>query len=89
MERRRVHYTGRVQGVGFRQGARWIAEKFKVTGHVRNEPDGSVTLEAQGEPAELDRFLAAIRRERSGYIATETVELRSPDPDERSFAILR
>ncbi len=58
--RRRVLFHGRVQGVGFRVTTRTIAERFAVTGWVRNLPDGSVELLAEGERAELDRFVAAI-----------------------------
>src|SRR5690349_7212233 len=38
MERREVHYSGRVQGVGFRYTARSIAQLFPVTGYVKNLP---------------------------------------------------
>ncbi len=40
MERVIVHYSGRVQGVGFRATARHIACGYEVTGMVRNLPDG-------------------------------------------------
>lgn len=59
--RREVVYTGRVQGVGFRATARSVAAGFAVTGWVRNEADGSVRLQVQGEPAEVERCLAGIR----------------------------
>lgn len=55
-----ILFTGRVQGVGFRATTKHIANQFAVTGWVRNEPDGSVRLVAEGERAELDRFLAEI-----------------------------
>ena len=57
MIRRRVLFTGRVQGVGFRATTQAIARAFEVRGYVRNLPDGSVELVAEGEPAELDLFL--------------------------------
>ncbi|MBL9147107.1 MAG: acylphosphatase [Phycisphaerae bacterium] len=53
-------YRGRVQGVGFRATTRQIAARFRVTGFVRNEPDGSVLCVAEGEPSELDAFLEAV-----------------------------
>jgi acylphosphatase len=59
-ERREVHYQGRVQGVGFRYTARAVARNFQVTGYVMNLDDGRVRLVAEGEAAELDRFLAQI-----------------------------
>lgn len=56
-----VHYSGHVQGVGFRYSVKQLATGFEVTGSVRNLPDGRVELHAQGERAEVEAFLAAIR----------------------------
>jgi acylphosphatase len=67
-ERRRVYFTGQVQGVGFRATCRWLARGFDVVGYVRNLPDGRVELVAEGNPEEIDRFLTAIRREAGGFI---------------------
>jgi acylphosphatase len=50
-----------VQGVGFRATAAAVAERFEVTGWVRNEPDGSVVLEVQGDDAEVAAYRAALR----------------------------
>ena len=47
---------GRVQGVGFRRYVRGWARTLGLTGWVRNEPDGTVRLVAQGDPAALDRL---------------------------------
>lgn len=55
-----VRYTGRVQGVGFRATCAWIATSHPVSGWVRNEADGAVTLEAQGGPEAVEEFLHAI-----------------------------
>jgi acylphosphatase len=76
--RRRVHFSGRVQGVGFRITCHSLARGFEVAGYVRNLPDGRVELVAQGEPTELDDFLAAIRREMSPYIREVRAEPESP-----------
>jgi acylphosphatase len=69
--RRRVSYQGNVQGVGFRATARGVARGWPVTGWVRNEPDGSVTLEAQGEASAVEGMLAALRERMEGNIRTE------------------
>ena len=55
--RRRWHFTGNVQGVGFRYFAQCAAQKLGLTGWVANNWDGSVTLEAQGERAALDELV--------------------------------
>ncbi len=48
---------GRVQGVFYRVSAREQAMALKITGFVRNLPDGSVELDAQGEDHALDQFI--------------------------------
>jgi acylphosphatase len=67
-QRREVHYSGRVQGVGFRQTTVRIAERFTVTGFAENLPDGRVRLIVEGEPAEIDLFLAAVQDGLERYI---------------------
>lgn len=54
-------YHGRVQGVGFRATVHKIAQKYPVTGWVRNLPDGTVELTVEGEAAMLEAFLKSIR----------------------------
>lgn len=44
-----VRINGRVQGVWFRQSTKHTAEKFGVTGWVRNNPDSSVEAVFEGE----------------------------------------
>jgi acylphosphatase len=60
MVAKRVLYSGRVQGVGFRFTARQIASGFDITGWVKNLPDGRVELQAMGEVDEVRAFLAEI-----------------------------
>jgi len=52
---------GRVQGVGFRYFARQRAEAHGVAGFVRNLPDGSVEVHAEGPVEALDSFERDIR----------------------------
>ena len=47
MERRKYLFKGRVQGVGFRFRCFSIANELKLTGFVKNEYDGSVSMEVQ------------------------------------------
>jgi acylphosphatase len=73
MTAKHVLYSGRVQGVGFRQTTLDLSEGFTVAGHVRNLPDGDVELFVQGEPAEIELFLAMIDRRMAGHIRSRTV----------------
>lgn len=49
--------TGRVQGVGFRAGARHKAVGLHLTGWVQNQADGSVSMEIEGDSAQIQDFL--------------------------------
>jgi len=55
------HYNlrieGKVQGVWYRASAQKKAEELGLTGFVRNEADGSVYAEAEGELAAIERFI--------------------------------
>jgi len=53
-----IRISGNVQGVFFRHSARRRAEELGITGFARNEPHGAVWIEAEGEPEELELFLA-------------------------------
>ena len=59
-QRLSARITGRVQGVGFRHFTRTTAQQHGLTGWVRNEPDGSVRLEAEGPQADLESLLDAV-----------------------------
>jgi acylphosphatase len=55
-ERIHLHIAGRVQGVGFRWFVMSEARRLDLRGWVRNNPDGSVELEAGGPRAKLDEL---------------------------------
>ena len=57
-----LHVTGRVQGVSYRAATQQEAERLGVTGWVRNEPDGSVAVHAEGEAAAVEALVAWCRR---------------------------
>ncbi len=67
-QRRTVHFSGRVQGVGFRYTTCNVAEGFAVTGYVQNLPDGRVKLVAEGAMEELDRFVNRVGEVLGRYI---------------------
>ena len=85
MIRRHISFTGWVQGVGFRYRTRHAASLYGCTGWVRNEWDGSVTMEIQGEPEAIDRVIQAIGAGR--YVQIEGMKGKEIPllDDERSF----
>jgi acylphosphatase len=52
-----IRITGHVQGVFFRTAAKQQAEGLGINGLARNNPDGSVTIEAEGDSETLREFL--------------------------------
>lgn len=81
MQRRRVHaiVRGRVQGVFYRASARREASARGLTGWVRNLPDGSVELVAEGPAPAVEAFLAWCR-EGPPAARVEAVEVRDEPP---------
>lgn len=73
-----VHFTGRVQGVGFRYTAVDIAQRYNVAGYVQNLPDGRVRIVAEGESAEVERFVDAVSDAMSRHVHARTMEAGSP-----------
>lgn len=49
-----ITFKGRVQGVGFRFTAHGIARRCGITGMVRNLPNGTVEMTAQGHPDDVN-----------------------------------
>ena len=73
----KVRFQGRVQGVGFRWTVAGIAARRPVTGYVRNEPDGSVRLVAEGLERDLADFLGEIDDSHVGrHIRNRTADWR-------------
>ena len=89
MVRKHIVFQGWVQGVGFRYRACQAAEMYRCTGWVRNDWDGKVTMEIQGEEKDIDRVIIAIQRgtyvQISGMDA-KTIPLKE---EERGFKAVR
>ncbi len=75
---KRVTYSGRVQGVGFRYTARQLASGFPVAGYVRNLLNGDVELVAEGDGVAVESFLTAVARRMAGYITATLVRDEAP-----------
>ena len=57
MKHLNITVKGKVQGVYYRASTKAVADQLGIRGSVKNEPDGSVFIEAEGEPTLLDMFL--------------------------------
>ena len=73
-EARRIHISGRVQGVGYRYFALGVAERLGIAGYAANLSDGRVEVYAIGTPAQLRTLLEELRRGPRGAMVKEIVE---------------
>jgi acylphosphatase len=76
-----LRVTGRVQGVGFRWYIRAEAERLGLAGWVRNRPDGSVELAADGPRHARDALLAAVQRGPPSAVVDRVESLASSPGD--------
>jgi acylphosphatase len=73
-EHKAYRITGRVQGVGFRWWARETARRLGLRGLIRNERDGSVFVEAAGDPAGMEQFRQSLETGPPGAIVEQLKE---------------
>lgn len=78
----RKHYyiSGRVQGVGFRYRAYYVARSYGLTGYARNLSDGRVEIEVQGQKELVRDFLDRVEDGR--FIHIENMESYDMEVDE-------
>ena len=66
---------GDVQGVGFRYFAQRAAVRLGLAGNVRNCPDSTVEIVAQGESSRVAEFISEVRKgPRSGRVDRLEIE---------------
>lgn len=75
MKKVSIHVIGLVQGVGFRYSTKLVADQIGVYGIVRNESDGSVYIEANGEPDKIDQFIEKIRNSPSPSANVDSIAI--------------
>lgn len=85
----RLIVEGRVQGVGFRYTTKQVADRIGVYGIVRNENDGSVYIEVNGDPKKVDDFIEEIRHSPSpsGKVDHVTLEEDASIEERVKFSI--
>ncbi len=82
-----IIFTGRVQGVGFRFTAHSIANRYRLAGFVRNQPDGTVEMVVQGAAEDIDDCIADMKENLSGYIRETQIEETPCDVQYKEFKI--
>ena len=82
-----ITFIGRVQAVGFRYTARRIALGHQIEGFVKNLPDGSVEMFAQGRPEDLSGCIRDIQESFDGYIRETRCDDVPPNPSYTRFNI--
>ncbi|MEZ5414998.1 MAG: acylphosphatase [Opitutaceae bacterium] len=82
-----IHFSGRVQGVGFRYATLQLAKEFEVTGFVQNLVDGRVLLEVEGAKAEIDALVEAIGERMHGHLRKVERTLESRPASFQGFTI--
>lgn len=83
----RVH--GKVQGVMFRSFVVKLADRMRLKGYVKNMPDGTVEVVAQGGEHDLRRFVEHMRHGSSTAHVTEVDDdMRKPTESYASFEVV-
>ena len=85
----RVLFSGRVQHVGFRYTAYYLARPLYLTGWVRNLPDGRVEMEAQGGVSQLRKLIVQLKSQPHIHIEHMEIEEIKRTPWERGFKVRR
>ncbi|SMO43527.1 acylphosphatase [Melghirimyces algeriensis] len=88
MLRQHMIVYGHVQGVGFRQYTKQTALRHSVQGWVRNRPDGTVEIDAQGTEEKMKQFVKSIQLgSPASQVERIEVSTRKPEENSRSFTI--
>lgn len=82
-----IIFIGQVQGVGFRFTAFNIANRRQLTGFVRNLPDGTVEMLAQGPAQTIDDCIWDIKEHFSSYIRETKIKEIPSNPRYKDFKI--
>ena len=85
-----LRFTGEVQGVGFRWTSQRLANRLGLTGWVRNEWDGSVSMELQGTNDQIASFFGGLTHAWGRFAPRYTIDEKDeidPRDDEADFRV--
>ena len=88
MIRLHVFFSGTVQGVGFRFTVKRIANKYDITGFVKNLSNRQVEVVAEGDRGVVEDFIEDIHNGiLSGYIRKVKKEWQPATEEYKEFEI--
>ena len=90
MDKHQLHaiISGQVQGVNFRHTTVQKARSLGLTGWVRNRPDGTVEVTAEGQRRQLEELLAFLHDgPPAAYVTGVENDWFPPDGDYQDFSI--
>jgi len=82
-----IIFVGCVQGVGFRFTALNVANRYGLTGLVRNLPDGTVEMIVQGHRDDIDYCIQDIKESLGNYIRETKIKETTINPQYKDFKI--
>jgi acylphosphatase len=83
-----VRVFGRVQRVGYRRFVLDSAQELGLSGYVRNEKDGSVTVFVQGDDAVVEKFIEMLKSPpQPAYVRSVDIKEVKPKPRLKHFTI--
>ena len=85
--RAHIIFSGTVQGIGFRFMAQQYAVGFDLTGWVKNLPDGSVEIFAEGPKKDIEELCRNIESYFEGHIRHRNIEFSPSQSEFKSFKI--
>ncbi len=84
--RKHMVFHGRVQGVGFRYTAKYLARSMNLTGWVKNEYDGTVVMEVQGRETMIFELMKGLNRNQ--FIQIDWIDTEEKETEtESSFEV--
>jgi acylphosphatase len=86
-KRLQIKVEGQVQGVGYRFFAQRTACTLGIKGHVRNNPDGTVSIEAEGEPGQVERFMEYVEKGPQWARVDQVSASEIPATGEKGFSV--
>lgn len=82
-----INIYGKVQDVGFRYSTLQKANELGIKGFVKNRSDGSVYIEADGEPETLEKFILWCYRGPARAVVNEVKTDEIPFNNYKKFVV--